>query len=441
MERGVRLTTVDLASTKTGAGASAAIHALDEPSGFFKKLGRGVMAAMVGLAVLSSGALSTPAHADPPTSTSSTSAVRGPTQARIAHTLEARKAPDIHLGALGKTIGMTDQEILRSVTSATASAVVESEQRIDLGKGTLVIPKGATVSVYVDGYGMTAWLSKSATVEVDWLPDPRIERVRYSFTDNTFHVEASGLGPDALYSSLATDALNKALLPLLPDDLKRPGFDPRDLEHVKVVMDTLAAFSGPHTSRASSRKASPHLDAMPLGAWSVSLELSPTKAIHNDLGKGLSLDIPAGARMQLAIDTRRVDGEVRLDAVRLLAEDRDGPVIHRGEGLLTKLVLRSISVKANPPGSVDAYDVRATYDLGAEQGISGIIALFGAVVGASQGIAPKAGAAIALEKSGDVKLTAIRAEIDAAIQKLSDPIAKVIHGFHPAAPGTGLGRV
>jgi hypothetical protein len=201
-------------------------------------------------------------------------------------------------------------------------------------------------------------------------------------------------------------------------------------------MGTLAGILGGASDGASTTTAGTSaLASLPLDGVDVFVDLTVPRALHHDLGGGIVLALADNAHLQLSARATIVDGAAQLASATVRSFSTEGVRIERNGDELQSLTLNTLTATANAPGSADAFTVRADYDLAVEQGLRGLIALVGAVVGAGQGVSPNVGAAIAVERAGEVHINPVRQLIDDAIQKLSTPLAHAVGSLQPPAPG------
>ncbi len=335
-----------------------------------------------------------------------------------------------------QAVGLTEAELLNAVTRASASTTLQKDIHIPIEGGELTLPKGTTFSVEISDSGLSLRASPAVELSLDWKPDAELKRFAFNFADGQFHVDAAGLGPDAIYSRIATDRVNAMLLPMLPAALKTPGFDPHTRGHVELLMGTLAGILGGASDGASTTTAGTSaLANLPLDGVDVFVDLTVPRALHHDLGGGIALALADHAHLQVSARATIVDGAAQLASATVRSFSTEGVRIERNGDELQSLTLNMLTATANAPGSADAFTVRADYDLAVEQGLRGLIALVGAVVGAGQGVSPHVGAAIAVERAGEVHINPVRRMIDDAIQNLSTPLAQVVGSLQPPAAG------
>lgn len=423
-----------------GRGALAAFAGLSsiaEGAGqLARRLGRGAMAAVIGASLLA-GAVGLGTSS---TTTSPAAAPMSMTQVRV---LQQAKTPELHLEGVTKAVGLSEAEVLRAVNSASASTTLTKDVHLPIDGGSLTLPKGTTFSIDVSGNGLRLHASPAVHLSLDWKPDADLKAFSFSFVDGRFHVEAAGIGPDALYSMVATDRVNAMLLPLLPAELKTAHFDPHTKGHVELLIGTIAGILGASStptattpSETTAAKNASLLAGLPIDGVDLSVDLTAPRAMHHDLGKGIALAIDADARLQVSLRTTIVDNAPQLASATVRSFSSEGVRIERNGDALQSLTLHSLTATANAPGSADAYTVHAEYDLAVEQGLRGLIALVGAVLGAEHGVSPEVGAAVAVDRVGEVKLNPVRRLVDEAVQKLSTPLANAVGSLQPAAPGS-----
>jgi hypothetical protein len=293
---------------------------------------------------------------------------------------------------------------------------------------------GTTFSVDISDNGLSLHASPAVELSLDWKPDAELKRFAFNFADGQFHVDAAGLGPDAIYSKIATDRVNAMLLPILPAELKTPGFDPHTRGHVELLMGTIAGILGGASAAPSSATHASALQTLPLDAVDLTVDLTVPRALHHDLGGGIALALAEQAHLQVSARATIADGG-QLASATVRSFSSEGVRIERNGDELQSLTLNTLTATANAPGSAEAFTVRADYDLAVEQGLRGLIALVGAVVGAGHGVSPEVGAAVAVERAGEVHINPVRRMIDDAIQKLSTPLAHAVGSLQPATPG------
>jgi hypothetical protein len=419
-------------------GAAAAFAGLasiaEGASNLVRRLGRGAMVAVIGASLLGG------VVAGMSSTSTSTATPMSVTQVRV---LQQAKTPELHLEGVTKAVGLSEAELLHAVTSASASTTLTKDVHLPIAGGQLTLPKGTTFSVDVSDRGLQLHASPAVHLSLDWKPDADLKAFSFSFADGQFHVDAAGFGPDALYSKVATDRVNAMLLPLLPAALKVANFDPRTKGHVELLMGTIAGILGGSSTNAASAHATKDtslLAGLPIDGVALSVELTAPRAMHHDLGKGIALAIAADARLSVSLHTTIVDNAPQLASATVRSFSGDGVRIERNGDALQSLTLHTLTATANAPGSADAYTVHADYDLAVEDGLRGVIALVGAVVGAAHGVSPDASAASAVQRAGDVKIHPVRRLVDEAVQKLSTPLATAIGSLQPAAPGSAALR-
>lgn len=416
-----------------------------------RRLGRGAMAAVLGAALLGGGAaigVSSSSSSSPTPAVASMSM----TQVRV---MQQAKTPELHLDGVARAAGVSEAELLRAVTWASASTTLTEDVHVPIAGGQLTLPRGTTFSVDVSDGGVRLHASPAVHLALDWKPDADLKSFTFSFVDGRFHVEAAGIGPDALYSKIATDQVNEKLLPLLPAALKTAHFDPHTKGHVELLIGTIAGIlagaspsatassaTSPATSSATSATSGAAqgglLAGLPIDGVDLSVDLTAPRALDHELGKGIALRIANNAQLRLSVRSTVVDGAPQLASATVRSFSGDGVRIERNGDVLQSLTLHSLTATANAPGSADAFTVHADYDLAVEEGLRGLVALIGAVVGAERGLSPDVGAAVAVERVGEVRINPLRRLIDEAVQKLSTPLAQAVGSLQVVAPSSGL---
>ncbi len=407
---------------------------VDGANTFMRRLGRGAMAAVIGASLLGG------VVAGPGTTSTSTSTATAPMSVTQVRVLQQTKTPTIQLDAVSSAVGLSEAELLRAVTRASAATVLTHDVHLPIAGGQLTLPKGTTLSVDLSNDGLRLYASPALHLSLDWVPDVEIKAFSFNFADGQFHVDAAGFGPDALYSVVATNRVNEMLLPLLPAEVKAPHFDPHTKGHVELLMGSIAGLLGGASTAPASSTPGAHnasmLAGLPIDGVEVAVDLRAPRAMHHELGKGIALAIAADAQLRVSLRTTIADGAPQLASATVRSFSSEGVRLERNDDDLQSLTLHTLTATANAPGNIDAYTVRADYDLAVEQGLRGLIALLGAVVSAERGLSPAVGAAIAVDRAGDVRIDPARRVVDEAIQKLSTPLAKAIGSLQPSAPGS-----
>lgn len=398
-----------------------------------RKLGAAARVAIGGLALIGATLGSINAYAVVPTQVAPQTA----THVRMEQLATRAAAPSVELVAnLNQVVDLTERELLRSVEHVSVSAVVGESRTFAMRRGKLVVPAGTRLSAHVDGDRVVIQAKPAVVVAPRLGPDVLADQLVYSFDDARFHVEARGVGPDFLYTKIASWVANDALKPHLPAALQQPGFDPHDRNQLEMLQSALAGIG-------SGGKTNNVVAASSLRNVSATVALRLPRPIQRDLAKDISLEIPAGTRLDLTVTTSGAAGDLTPESATLRASGGSLPIVRKGDSELASAHVQSLTLarNAHATSAEDALTVSATYDLTAETAVGSVGALFGALVHMAQGAPPEAALQAGVRMVDDMRLTGIRAKIDESIAKLGPRFATILLEAAPALPGLGLEKL
>ncbi len=293
----------------------------------------------------------------------------------------------------------------------------------------VVFDAGSRMTASLGYGGLTFGAQPGILVKVRNAPDVRINSARWSFDEGKFHAEVASDGFDLLGIIgrigrwKVESVLDKKLKPLLPEAVRQAGYSPNrdpDLSGTIAKMQQMFAFSGSGEAGAGGM-------AGKLSAPSASLDVAMPQDLCVPLGdSGLQLIIAAGTPIDLAAQSAGKVAQPVIQSLSLRAGAK-GIQIRPEKGMFkefSELDLHSVTIHKG--GTFD-FD----YDLTAEGAIQGIAAL-GELLGMAMG-QPVSG------QVPDVKLDAIRKEIDAKLQSEVPPRFKAfLQQYDGLVPGFSL---
>lgn len=324
----------------------------------------------------------------------------------------------------------------RSVRGGSAGATLTEGQTAYQDKDIQVsFDAGSRLTARLGYGGLSFSAQPGILVQIDNAPDVRIHSVRYDFAQGRFSADVASDGFD-LFGLIGKvgkwkveQVLDAKLRPLLPAAVQRPGYSPQrdpDLTGTLGQLQRMFDFAGGAGAAAAGAGGM----AGKLRAPSASLDVAMPEELRVPLGdSGLVLLIEQGTAINLDARGEGPLAQPTLASLSLMADGR-GIRILPSEGMFKEfkeLQMRSISVR---PGGQFAFD----YDLSAEtmiSGLAGLVQLLGLAAGQ-----PVSG------NLPDVKLAAVRQEIDAKLQHEVPPrFAAFVKQYDGLVPGFSLSKL
>jgi hypothetical protein len=309
--------------------------------------------------------------------------------------------------------------------------VVETRVLDSRSYGSVSIEAGTRVSLHLQGSTLALTSTPGLLLDLSYGPKVRIENIHYDLTKGEFDVDAHGPGLDFVYQPIASFVANHYLRELLPEQLQRPGYEPRGDQAVErgvieLIGNLLTGKPGPGGVRLRD------LDGFAM--------LSLPREVAVDVGDDMRLEIPRGTTFTI---TPRFSGPPEAPvlqdfSVRALG-DR-GVTLRKKEGVLAPIAGIVIhSVDLLPGGAL-----RVDYQPIPEQVIDGGISLFKLMVAAAGAAGGDARGldALTTTRLPNTRLEGIRADVDAQIRdQIAPKLASWIGDNDGAIPGVSLVQV
>jgi hypothetical protein len=297
--------------------------------------------------------------------------------------------------------GLDRDQVLRSLTDASVAVNLD----------------GTRYSASVSRGGVRVAVQPSLQWSVDWMPDPHISSLAYDFSQARFSAQASGLGPDGIYSDFVADQANESLRPLLPRAMQQPGFDlwaDRDIEQHLQQLFNVVRTSRPVIAGTSR----PTMDGMSRPEVSLSFVIGEARKFRLP-DSDREVKIARGTRVDVSA---AFDGSVSDPRLSNIQIHFDRPVEISG------LVLHSATIR--PGGQVDL-----DYELVAEQVVDGLHALVVLFAAMSD---PR----VDVSQVRRTRMEGFRREVQQRIDNDLEPrLIDVLREHDHAIPGLSLSRV
>lgn len=291
----------------------------------------------------------------------------GPTVEQVA--TQAPRGDQIHkmsdaLRSVGALVApnLTREMVAENLRNVTVSVQLD-EGLVPGPDGTgLEAPPGTRLEITLGNHGFTIRAQPAVVWHADWLPDPTVRSVSYSFRTASFTADAEGPGPDSWYESSVASAVDERLRPQLPSVMQAPGYAPfadTQLEdRLQAVVD-LFVGSASETSRSA-----------PSSAPGVAFSFRVPEDARVPLGDGESYAwIDEGTIVDFST---RLDGSFSDLSLRSMQVRFSQPVeIMKGEerdAILSRMELSGLTLRPNAEVSLD-------YRLGPEEAVDGVRAL------------------------------------------------------------------
>lgn len=259
-------------------------------------------------------------------------------------------------------LGVSEREAVDALEYATFSVELEGGTLLE---GNLQIEPGTRLAINIHRNGVSIDATPAMTWNADWVPDPEVRRLSYSFDSGTFTADAEGFGPDGWYESAVESAASGHLKRFMPPAMQEPGYDPwtdPDLErHVQGIVDLLKS-SGVSNAAGDSAVSAPRL----------SLSFTVPRTLRVDLPNcDYSAWLDAGTRLYVSLSLEGSVSDPRLESLDVRFS---GHPMEVSEGTERDAVLHRMDVDAARllPGG----EVELDYELGSEQAVDGVRALF-----------------------------------------------------------------
>ena len=324
---------------------------------------------------------------------------------------------------------LTMDEIGRSVESASIGGIVAETRTLDSGSyGSVRALAGTEVAVGIHGSTIEVTASPGFVLDLEWGPNVEIQTIRYDVDRGEFEVDATGPGPDFIYRAIATYVANHNFRDLLPADMQRSDYNPRQDPDVqagveRMVFSLLTGEPGPGGIRIQnpSARATLRLD----------------REIRVDLPDDMSLIVPRGARFQL---NAAFEGPVEAPVMREVSvRSTEGITIRKNTGTFASLIGLEIHSATLRPGGQLSMD----YQLLPERALNDGVSLFRLLVaGASVASGDGRGLDALSAPAPNVRLESARRQVEGMIDTQVEPaIARVIREHAGAIAGVDLVRV
>ncbi|MBR57374.1 MAG: hypothetical protein CMH54_04870 [Myxococcales bacterium] len=194
------------------------------------------------------------------------------------------------------------------------------------------MPKKARFGIAIDGYGITLSCDPGILATISFLPDVRIQQLRYMFANGAFHVEAEGKRTNlfglvgSITASKIEYRLHELFSSLLPVDMRSPGYsptlDPNLLENLSRLVNVLGESASGPLDEGRIAHMNPH----------------QVKDLHLYLHAVLPMDVQAelhGAELEL-----------------FCAKGTSLFISVQTEGELDEGTIRSMKIGSSPPGII-----------------------------------------------------------------------------------------
>lgn len=339
----------------------------------------------------------------------------------------------------------------RSVESASVSATLEEERTVHKDRFVeVVFEAGSRLMASLDPGGVHLTSDPGILLKVRHAPDLRITHIRWDYREARFDCSATANWFDilgiigAVGERKVEQVLNTRLKPLLPEAVRRPGYNPAtDPNLARTIADLGRVFEvasrrdggrgvspgtrGEHGSTTGTGASGPGgNDIGNLKDPSASLSVRMPEDLRVPLSQnGLELVVAQGLLFFISAQARGRLDQPMVQTLSLRAGGQ-GIVVRPSSGAFRafkELHLKGITVSRGGKFEFD-------YDLSAEEmgeGLLALVALLGLAAGRDVGPVP------------DVKLREVRKEIDARLQKEVPPRFRAfLKQYDRLVPGVSL---
>lgn len=327
----------------------------------------------------------------------------------------------------------------KTVTSASLSATLEAgDTAYKDDKIEVVFETNSRLSVSL-GWNYLSFTSEPGIlIKIKWAPDLRLNNIRWLFDEARFDVSANANWFDIFHvignigEKKIESVLNQKLKPLLPLEMQRPGYDPKDDPNISETIGKLAKvfdFAGGEKfiGKGSNPKEKGAFGLVtPLKDPSAYLGIEMPEDMHVPLGQeGLELFIAKGQHISISATGKGKLEKPVVEYIQISAQ-QPGLVIRPVSGAFKdfkRMDITGITIKKGGDFSFE-------YDLSIEKMGEGLIALFALFsIAAGQSVT----------HIPDVKFQELRKKIDARLaQEVPPRFKEFLKKYNNIVPGLSL---